>query len=145
MGLNMLVKAGYFRQDENRTITAQFRVRELISFLDGGEVFCDHHLIKYCKYQTDVIVIGYGSSVYVYVSHVRWQTRIACRRLLRIHCAAGHLLTTTVHINSFGPRIRIQRGKYHLWSRSFTNPFNNSSNTTTIPTSGQELTQFSNS
>ena len=63
----MLVKAGYFRQDENSTITAQFRVRELISFLDGGEVFCDHHLIKYCKYQTDVIVIGYGSSVYVYV------------------------------------------------------------------------------
>ncbi len=49
MGLNMLVKAGYFRQDENPTITAQFRVRELISILDGGEFFCDHHLIKYCK------------------------------------------------------------------------------------------------
>lgn len=124
----MLVKAAYFPQAENPTITAQFG--KLINFLDGGEVFLwssfDHTNIRLMSWW---LPIGHRS---------RWQcVCIACRRLqyqIFIACSLQRC---------FGPKLLIERGKYHPCS--FTNSFNKSLNTTTITTSRQELIQISNS
>ena len=133
----MLVKAAYFRQAENPTIIAQFQ--KLINFLDGGEVCLwssfDHTNIRLMSLWLN---IGHRSRWQCVCGH-KWGGKPLppCRRL-QYQVSIACLLQ-----QCFKSKILIERGKYHTWS--FTNSFNESLNTTTITTSGQELTQISNS